>query len=192
VRLSVRAGDGVDEVLVVGRDRTGFLGAVAGTFAVHGIAVLAARLSTRSDGIAVDLFHVGDDRLGGSVPTERWDAVERDLAAVVAGDLDLSADLERRSLAYRHEGPEMSTTVSVRPAASARATVVEVRCADRIGRLAEIVAALYAENLDISRAALDIRAGEVIDTFHVRRHGAVIRDDDALVDLVTHLELALG
>ncbi len=192
VRVAVRPGDGVDEVLVVGPDQPGFLGAVASTFAVHGVAVNAARLFTRGDGTALDVFHVTDDRLGGSVPTGRWDAVEGDLAAVTAGERDLSADLERRSLAYRHEGPEISTRVTIRPHASARATVVEVRCADRIGRLAEIVAALYAEDLDIWRATLDIRTGEVIDTFHVRRHGQTLRDQDEIVDVVNRLELALG
>lgn len=191
--LDVRAGDGYDRVLVVGADRTGFLGAVAAVFAGQGVSIVGARLFTRSDGTAIDEFQVVDDRTGGPVASERWQRIERDLVDAVRGALDTDALLASRARVYqnglRRPGP---AAVTLPEGASSRYTVVEVRCPDRIGRLAEIAAALYGAGLDIGLARLDTRASEVIDTFHVRRNGHPIRDPDEQQELIAELEAALS
>ncbi|NNJ46646.1 MAG: HD domain-containing protein, partial [Acidimicrobiia bacterium] len=68
-----------DRILVAGTDREGFLLAVSQAFTRNGIGVMDARLRTRSHGLALDTFHVADDRTGGSVPAERWERVADDL-----------------------------------------------------------------------------------------------------------------
>ncbi len=190
--VAVRAGDIHDTALVVGRDRRGFLRAVAGVFALHGISILSARLFTRRDGTAVDVFRVCDDRTAGSVPAERWERVRRDLVGALEGAVDLGAQLAERAQVYRRE-KEPSTPARVRlpEGASAHYTVIEVRCGDRVGRLAEIVEALYTANLDIALAMLDTRAGEVVDTFYVRRGGHPLRGAEEQDRLVRDLETAL-
>ncbi len=70
--LDVRSAGGFDRVLVVGTDRTGFLGAVAAVFAGQGVSIAGARLFTRSDGTAIDEFQVVDARTGSPVAPERW------------------------------------------------------------------------------------------------------------------------
>ncbi|HZD23104.1 MAG TPA: hypothetical protein VE569_06835, partial [Acidimicrobiia bacterium] len=42
------------------------------------------------------------------------------------------------------------------------------KCSERIGRLAEILAALGECGLEVRLAKLDSRGAELIDTFHVR------------------------
>lgn len=191
--LDARTEAGYDRVLVVGTDRTGFLGAVAAVFAGQGVSIVGARLFTRSDGTAIDEFQVVDDRTGGSVAAERWQRIERDLIDAVRGTLDTSALLASRAKVYRNGSrPTRSVAVALPEGASSRYTVVEVRCPDRIGRLAEIATALYGAGLDIALARLDTRAGEVIDTFYVRRDGHPIRDRAEQRELIDALETALG
>lgn len=191
--LDARAGEGYDRVLVVGADRTGFLGAVAAVFAGQGVSIVGAKLFTRSDGTAIDEFQVVDDRTGEPVAPERWRRIERDLVDAVQGTLDPTALLASRARVYRNGSrPTTPVRVTLPEGASSRFTVVEVRCPDRIGRLAEIAAALYGAGLDIALARLDTRAGEVIDTFYVRRDGHPIRDPAEQRGLIEALEAALG
>jgi len=45
---------------------------------------------------------------------------------------------------------------------------ISVRCPDVIGRLAEILGILEELHLEIRLAKVDVRGGEVVDTFHLR------------------------
>ena len=175
-------------VLVAGRDRRGFLLSVTRAFTVNGVRVLDARLRTRADGIALDSFHVVDDRTGDPVPPERWDRVTADLIASLEGRRDLLPPIAERVEAYRPPrsgGP--ATTVRV--GRQGRFTVVEVRARDRVGLLAEIVEALYGEGLDIFVARIDTVGDEARDVFYTRRVGGIpILLDEELSALRRRLE----
>ncbi len=163
--------DDPGRVLIAGRDRAGFLVAVTRTFTANGVAVLDARLRTREDGIALDTFHVADDRTGEPPPPERWDRVAADLEAALEGRVDLRPAIRHRVEAYRPAGPTSPTEVRVRR--EGRYTTVEVRAPDRIGLLAEIVEALHGEGLDIHLARIDTMGGVARDVFYTRRVGGV-------------------
>ncbi len=172
-------------VAFYGADRTGLLGVIATVFAVHGISIRGARLFTRSDGVAVDVFDVADDRTHGSVPEDRWERVRADLATR-DGDGGLHNAVKERARAYGAASTDAGEVDVRAPQTSTTThTVLEVRCADRIGRLAQIVNALYAEDLDISLAKLDTRSGQVIDTFYVTRDGKRIDDSGEILRTVT-------
>ena len=164
-------------VVVVADDRAGFLFAVASVFAANGIDVFEARLFTRDDGIVVDTFQVAGDTGDGTVPDRRWDRIRADLAAVLSGDLDLADRVAERARAYRRSGPAVPVRVTVADEPATGHTVVRVRCADRIGRLAQIVGALTEAGCEIHYAKLDVRGDELIDSFLVRRDGHPIRDE---------------
>lgn len=176
-----------DRVVVVGADRPGFLLAVARTFAAHAIGVLDARLFTRSDGVVVDTFTVRSDRTGDVVPAEAWERVAVDLVAELAREIDQRPRIAERRRAYQGAGPE-DVAVRLRPETTDRHTVIEVRAADRVGLLADIVEALYVEGLDVHFAKLDTRGGESVDVFHVRRLGATIRVESELAAVCRRIE----
>jgi len=183
-------------VLVVGADRAGFLLAVTRAFTAHGIGILDARLRTRNDGIALDTFHVATDRTGEVVPTSRWEAVAADLRSALTGDLDLRPAIRERVAAYLRPGSGSgsgSRSVAVRTSVAGRHTVVEVRASDRVGLLADIVAALHGDGLDIHLARIDTMGGEARDVFYVRRIGGIpIRDESELEALRSRIGDALG
>jgi len=175
-------------VLVAGADRSGFLLAVCRAFTANGIAVLDARLRTRSDGIALDTFHVCDDRTGEEVEDRRWKAVSRQLIAALSGEHDLLPDIRRRVASYRDPRQDLGV-LEVRTAVEGYYAVVEVRAPDRIGLLADILDALHREELDVHLARIDTMGGEARDVFYVRRaDGEPLHEEAELAELRIRLE----
>ncbi len=178
--------DDPGRVFVAGGDRSGFLLAVTRAFTANGIGILDARLLTRSDGIAMDTFHVATDHAGEEVPESRWDAVVSDLTASLAGQRDLRPAIRDRVSSYARSALGEAT---VRTGVEGRHTVVEVRAPDRIGLLADIVEALHGDGLDIHLARIDTMGGEARDYFYVRRVGGVpVRDESELASLRSRIE----
>jgi len=179
--VAVRSGEAADTAVVIGRKLPGFRGAAAGSLAANGIDVLEARMLGRGDGLIVDSFRVRDDRTGGPVPPVRWDRVRQDLEAALAGDLDTASKVATRAAAYATEAPAgVSVRVNAGVDPASQDTVITIHCSDRIGRLAEILGALYKSGLEIRLAKLDSRGGEVVDTFLVRKEGTPIHDSVVL------------
>lgn len=161
------------DVVVIGRDRTGFLLGVTRVFAANGIGVRGARLWTRADGVAIDLFEVVDDRTEQPITADRWHSVEAALVDTLTGTIDVRQKVRERSQAYRGSSGEVR--VRALPSETDRHTVIEVRSPDRVGLLADIMEAFYAEGLDVYLAVLNTRGREASDVFHVRRLGVPIR-----------------
>lgn len=177
-RVGVRTEDPVGTAVVVGRSRPSFRRHVAEAFAANGIDVLEARLLTRVDGLILDTFRVRGDRTGNPVEPGKWESLRADLEGGLQGELDTGSKLAERVAAYGEVGGIEPVVRGSIDAASGD-LVLTVKCADRIGRLAEILAVLNDCGLDIRLAKIDSRAGEVVDTFHVSGPSD-IEDIDAL------------
>lgn len=169
-------------ILVAGTDREGFLLAVSQAFTRNGIGVMDARLRTRSDGLALDTFHVADDRTGEAITPDRWERVSADLLAALADEGGLRPAIVERVTAYRRHDEDQSP-VEVRTDSSGHDTVVEVRAPDRIGLLLDIVEALHDEEVDVRLAKIDTMGGQARDLFHVRRDETPIRSEAELAAL---------
>jgi [protein-PII] uridylyltransferase len=169
VKLDVRPGAPLSDVVVAGGDRPHFLATVCGVLALHSVSVRTARVATRSDGLVLDAFTVEDALGTGMIGPARWPSIRTDLSAALRGDLPLAERIRAKVEAYarrRATPPAESATVRVIPA-SGRRGVVEVRSTDRLGLLYEVCGALAAASLDVHRATVDTLAGQAIDVFHV-------------------------
>ena len=150
-------------VTVLSPDRLGLLADVAALFATQRASVRAARAWTQGD-TAVSVWDIGDSHLDPAVLRQRFEAI-------ATGRLDPSARL-RRSL-----GEGLAPTVVVRSDASARATVLEVRAADRTGVLYLVCSALAAHGLSVRSAHVDTLGPQAVDVFYVQEEGAGILSD---------------
>ena len=202
--LAERARD-EGEVVVDGRgpwltvaapDRPGLFCRVAGTLAVHGLDVLAARAWSGEDGVAVEDFRV-EPVLGGE---PRWDAVEADLRKALSGRFSLDARVAERARAYAGRARLAAavptrTEVNVTNDASGTSTVVEVRAPDRVGTLYRITRALADLELDIRHAKVSTLGPEVVDVFYVvGASGTKVTDPDhvAEIERAVAFELSRG
>jgi [protein-PII] uridylyltransferase len=155
-------------VTVVAPDRSGLLAEVTGVLALHGLNVRSAVVAGEH-GVAGETFTVEPDR-------GRWPATAKlsnDLAAVMAGTLDVDEHLAARAHTYRNAARAqvaqlVSTQVTFDNNASAGATVVEVRAEDIVGQLHRITRALAECHLDVNSAKVSTFGSAVVDAFYVR------------------------
>ncbi|MFI9471683.1 [protein-PII] uridylyltransferase [Streptomyces sp. NPDC052492] len=159
------------ELIVAVPDQPGVLPAVAGVLAMHRLTVRTAELR------ALDL----PDGVDGSVLLLEWRVaaeygslpqatrLRADLVRALDGSLDISGRLAERDAAYpRRRGVVAPPPrVTVAPAASRHATVIEVRAQDAPGLLFRIGRALEDAGVRVRSAHASTLGANAVDAFYV-------------------------
>lgn len=162
-----------DRLIVVYRDAPGAFSRIAGVLSLHGLDVVTARAHSDEPqlgrvSMGASEFRVHRPRRG----VDR-DAARNDLERALHGQLAIESRLAERARAYRRRRPTQAVApgpprVSFLDHLSSDATVVEVRCATKIGILHRITKAIAEVGLDIRHATVQTIGAEVVDTFYVR------------------------
>ncbi|WP_432072157.1 [protein-PII] uridylyltransferase [Streptomyces wuyuanensis] len=184
------------ELLIAVPDQPAVLPAVAGVLALHRLTVRAADLR------AVELpQEVGP----GTVLVLNWRVaaaygslpqaarLRSDLVRALDGSLDVAARLAERDAAHpRRRGVKAPPPrVTVAPAASRLATVIEVRAQDAPGLLHRIGHALESAEVSVRSARVSTLGANAVDAFYVTGpEGAPLPPEEA-VDVARALEAAL-
>ncbi|WP_432494350.1 [protein-PII] uridylyltransferase [Kineococcus gypseus] len=166
-RVDVREVDGFVVVRVVARDRTGLFADLAGLLAGHRLLVRSALVRTVG-GVAVDSWWV--ESPSGDVPSA--ELLRLGLERIVSGDTAVLERLAARDARTPRPAGGARALVAhprvvILPGASERATVLEVRCADRPGLLHALGRALAVEGLDIRSAHVATYAAQAVDTLYL-------------------------
>ncbi|WP_373368107.1 [protein-PII] uridylyltransferase [Kineococcus rubinsiae] len=166
-KVSVREVDGFYVVTVVTTDRTGLFADLAGLLAGHRLLVRSALVRTL-DGVAVDTWWVESPT--GDAPAA--DTLRRGLERIVAGDVALLERLAARDAQTQPPAGGARSLVAhprvvILPGASERATVLEVRAADRPGLLHALGRALASEGIDIRSAHVATYAAQAVDVLYL-------------------------
>jgi [protein-PII] uridylyltransferase len=165
-------------VTVVSGDRVGLLADAAAMLALQKVSVRAAR-AWNEDEFGVSVWHVGRTGLDAAVLRER-------LEAIVDGRVDPSSRLRPSSQST------LAPTVVVRPEASERATVIEVRAADRPGVVHLVCAALAQLGLTVTSAHVDTLGPQAVDVFYVQEAQAGALGDTRAADAAHAVRAALS
>lgn len=188
------------ELLIALPDQPGVLPAVAGVLALHRLTVRAADLR------AVELpAALGPGPGSGSVLVLDWRVaaeygslpqghrLRADLLRALDGSLDIPARLAEREAAYpRRRGVQAPPPrVTVAPAESRLATVLEVRAQDAPGLLHRIGRALEGAAVRVRSAHVSTLGANAVDTLYVTRPDGSLLPDEEAVDLARALEEAL-
>ncbi|MFE0059821.1 [protein-PII] uridylyltransferase, partial [Streptomyces sp. NPDC059003] len=186
------------ELLVVVPDQPGVLAAAAGVLALHRLTVRAAELralevpeEVGGAGAAVLLLDWRVAAEYGSLPQAA--RLRADLVRALDGSLDIAGRLAERDAAYpRRRGVVAPPArVSVAPADSRRATVIEVRAQDAPGLLHRIGLALEAAGVRVRSAHVSTLGANAVDAFYVTGvDGAPLAGEEA-AGLARGLEQAL-
>ncbi len=185
---------GSSDLVVVTRDLPGLFSLIAGTLAASGVNIISAQIHTRADGIAIDTFQVNDpagDVVGSAA---HWARSLDALRAVITGEQSVEALLaRRRALGREATGPGGPPKIALDNQLSDSATVIEVKCPDRLGLLYLITRALAGFGLDIVSARIATEIDQAFDTFYVQdREGRKLEDPDTLERARVGLEQALA
>ncbi|HKV56388.1 MAG TPA: [protein-PII] uridylyltransferase [Candidatus Binataceae bacterium] len=171
------------EFIVVTRDEPGLFSKIAGALTANYLNILSARITTRADGIALDVFHVANLQESGALAMEeeRWLRVERDLERVLEGQQDIAALVAgtlRSRLGGRKFVRRVQTEVTVDNRSSERFTVVDVFTQDRVGLLFAITHTLFKLGYIIHLARISTNADQALDVFYISD-----RTGEKIVDL---------
>ncbi|WP_053848464.1 [protein-PII] uridylyltransferase [Streptomyces sp. NRRL B-24085] len=161
---------GVELVIAV-PDQPGVLPAVAGVLAVHRLTVRTAELSAQDlpDGVegSVLLLNWRVAAQYGSLPQAA--RLRADLVRALDGSLDVAGRLAERDAAYPRRRGVLAppARVTVAPAASRHATVIEVRAQDAPGLLFRIGRALEDAGVRMRSAHVSTLGANAVDAFYV-------------------------
>jgi [protein-PII] uridylyltransferase len=158
--VSVVAVDSPDgsRVTIVARDRIGVLADAAATLALQKVSVRAARAWTQ-DGLGISVWDVAETGLDDILLRQRMEAI-------ADGRIDAAERLRRV------KPVQLEPTVAVRPEASPRATVIEVRSADRPGLIYTVCAALASMDVSVRSAHISTLGPQAVDVFYVQEASA--------------------
>jgi [protein-PII] uridylyltransferase len=145
-------------VTVIAADRVGLLADVAATLALQRIGVRAARFWSQ-DQYGVSFWEVAEEHADAAVLRQRYDAIQE-------GRLDPAPRLAPPA------GQTLAPTVVVRPEASAQATVLEVRAADRPGVVYLVCAAVARLDVAVRSAHVNTLGPQAVDVFYLQEAAA--------------------
>jgi [protein-PII] uridylyltransferase len=160
------------EFIVVTVDEPGLFSKIAGVLTANYLNILSARITTRADRIALDVFHVSHLHGAQSLAMEedRWLRVERDLERVLKGEQDITAlvaTTQRSRLAGRKFIRHVTTEITVDNRSSEKFTVVDVFTQDRVGLLFAITHTLFQLGYIIHLARISTNADQALDVFYI-------------------------
>jgi [protein-PII] uridylyltransferase len=186
---------GSSDLVVVTRDVPGLFSLIAGTLAATGTNIISAQIHTRADGVAIDTFQVNDPVGEAITSAAHWRRTVDALHAVLTGEQSVDVLLARR----RDGGRPVAAPVGVAPKVAVDnelsdiATVIEVKCPDRLGLLHLITRTLSGLGLDIVSARIATEIDQAFDTFYVQdRQGRKLDEAAAMERVRQALEHALG
>ncbi|WP_255955454.1 [protein-PII] uridylyltransferase [Streptomyces odontomachi] len=190
------------ELLIAVPDQPGVLPTVAGVLAMHRLAVrtaelrvkeLPAELAAASEGLpsAVLLLDWRVAAEYGSLPQET--RLRADLVRALDGSLDITRRLAERDAAYpkRRHTVAPPPRVSVAPAGSARATVIEVRAQDAPGLLHRVGRALESAGVRVRSAHVSTLGSNAVDAFYVTDPAGSPLPADRAAEVAQALEAVL-
>jgi [protein-PII] uridylyltransferase len=152
-------------------DRPGLFSQIAGVFASLSLDILGARITTRKDGIAFDVFRISHQGRGESIlESAVWDRVRKALDRVFSGEADveeLVKTTRQPSFLKKPTVRWVPTEVLIDNAASEKFTVVDVYTRDRVGVLYTITRTLHRLGLTIHLAKISVNVNQIADVFYV-------------------------
>lgn len=173
IQVSHDSSLGYHELTFCCQDRPRLFADFTGVLFAEGLNVLAARIFSRSDDIALDLFdvEVADDVKVDFA--QRAARIRQKLELIEARKIsveDLVREWERRNRfrkAFRPRWALYGAKVSVDNEASARFTVIDVNAGDRPGLLYSLASTLNRLSLDVRTAKVSTATNRARDVFYV-------------------------
>jgi [protein-PII] uridylyltransferase len=196
VNCAPLSGYSLSQITVCARDRIGLFAEIVGAFASQQVSIVSAAIFTRSDGIAIDSFHVVDGATEGPLTSTKWALVKANLKKALRGELDATELIRRAERSPRLAHRTMSSLrrgVYFDNYASATHTVIDVEAPDRIGLLYDIASTLSSLGLNLSLAKIATDVRQARDAFYITdREGGKITNPLRIQEISEKLSSVLS
>ncbi|MCH7911427.1 MAG: ACT domain-containing protein [Deltaproteobacteria bacterium] len=172
------------EMVICTKDRPGLFALITGVFAAMGMDILSARITTRKDGLILDVFRIS--HLGKSevvMEPERWTRIQSTLERVLTEPVDITrlGGVAGQPLLFKRRARKVPTVIHIDNETSENFTVLEIYAQDRVGVLFTITHALHQLGASIHVAMISTNVDQVTDVFYVTdEDGEKIQDKKRL------------
>ena len=194
-------------VNVVTWDRPGLFNILVGAFNVAGLSILSAKVSSRSDHIAIDTFHVVESGRGVVQNTKAQELFEETVNSTLVKNRDLYPEIldqaknhYSRYTLKNNDQPHTSfpPTVEVYQELTMNRTIVEIQAVDQVGLLYLLSRAISVQGFDITFSRIGTERGIAIDTFYIENSDPesavnetrLLALRDVLTEIITPVEEA--
>ena len=165
---------GYSEITFCDRDRPHLFADFAGVLLSEGLNILGARIFSRTDGLAIDLFQVEiADRVQVDMK-RRAENLRAKLRKIERGKARVTDLISERARRYRvrQRGPALlPPRVHIDNELSETCTVVDVDAGDRMGLLYDLATTLSVMGLDVRAAKVSTLVDRARDVFYVVESG---------------------
>ena len=184
----------VTEIILYTPDHPGLFSQFAGAIAMSGGSIVDAKVTTTTDGFALDIFSVQDMEGLAFDDPDRLKRLKRTIEKTVTGEIwPRRALTARRQLKTRTSAFTITPKVHIDNEASQTASVIEVQGLDRPGLLYDVTQALFEAGLSISASMIATYGERAVDVFYVRDgFGHKIRHPDRIAAIEAKLKQALS
>lgn len=183
------------EIVICAKDRPGLFARITGVFAALRLDILSARITTRRDGLILDVFRISDSgRPEVVMDSRKWARVHATLEGVLSGSMDVARLVEEsgRPSLFKKRAPKVPTDIRIDNEASDDFNIVEVYTQDRIGVLFTITYGLHQLGISIHLAKISTNVDQVADVFYVTdEQGRKIQDEGRLAMIRATLHQSL-
>ncbi len=183
------------EVWVCGWDRPRLLERISGAFLSAQINILSADIFTRSDSLALDIFHVASTQHQPVTSQKDITRVETRLAdSLLVEDYDFTPLIskEARLRAYRlSQDFELPTRITIDNSSHPIYTLLDIQTPDRLGLLYDLLRAMGSAGLIIELSRITTEMDVAMDSFYIHsKDGQKITDPAAIKRLHRLLQRA--
>lgn len=149
---------------VVTWDRAGLFYKLAGALSVAGLNILSARITTRTDHIAIDSFVVT-----GAVQDEiAREVFSRTVESALVGNKDLAPAIRAQAAKFAAPASSLEApVVEVYLEIVSPRVIVEIHAADRFGLLYRVGQVIADQGFSLAAARVHTERGLAIDAFHL-------------------------
>ncbi|MFA7233246.1 MAG: [protein-PII] uridylyltransferase [Terrimicrobiaceae bacterium] len=173
------------EVWVCGWDRPRLLERIAGAFLSAQINILSADIFTRSDNLALDIFHVASTQHQPVTSQKDIDRVETRLAdSLTVEDFDFTPLINReaRLRTYRlSQDFDLPTRITIDNSSHPIYTLLDIQTPDRLGLLYDLLRAMGSAGLIIELSRITTEMDVAMDSFYIHsKDGQKIADAAAI------------
>jgi [protein-PII] uridylyltransferase len=159
----------VTEVTIYTGDHPGLFAQIAGAMAVSGANIVEAKISTMTNGMALDVFLVQDASGEAFASESQLQRLVRRIEQTLTGRFNPSRELERKpAFPNRTRVFTVAPRVLITNTASRTHTVIEVNGRDRPGLLHDVTRALTLLGLQIAGALITTYGERAVDVFYVK------------------------
>ena len=178
---------------VVTWDRAGLFYKLAGAFSMSGLNIISAKITTRSDHIAIDTFEVSEPGNGPVRDPRARELFARTVEAALVGAKDLGGDIAAQIKKFAHTtNGATSPSVEVYLEIASPQAIVEIHTPDRFGLLYRVGHVFAELGYSLSGARVHTQRGIAIDSFYLDSDEKTTLDISRLTELRTALTSTLS